>query len=128
MLHAPDSQDKTIIATYKPQLVTRLNGLIFGCARTCLNGLYTTANILELRDVTPSPMVETPTLMIWGEEDAALGIELTEGYEPYVRDFTLERLPGVSHWVQQEAPAVVNAHLLDWLSRKGLAFPATSSM
>jgi len=59
--------------------------------------------------------------MIWGEEDTALGLELTEGYGPYVADFTLERLPGVSHWVQQEAPAAVNARLLAWLERKSLS-------
>jgi len=51
-----------------------------------------------------TPRIETPTLMIWGEQDTALGLELTEGYDRYVRDFTLKRLPGVSHWVQQEAP------------------------
>jgi pimeloyl-ACP methyl ester carboxylesterase len=27
----------------------------------------------------------------------------------------VERLPGVSHWVQQEAPDAVNALLLDFL-------------
>ena len=68
--------------------------------------------------------IETPTLMIWGEEDAALGIELTEGYGPYVADFTLNRLPGVSHWVQQEAPEAVNARLEAWLAAKGLVNPA----
>ena len=67
------------------------------------------------------PPIETPTLMVWGEEDAALGIELTEGYAPYVKDFTLHRLPGVSHWVQQEAPEAVNARLEAWLGEKGLA-------
>ena len=61
--------------------------------------------------------------MIWGEADVALGLELTEGYEPLVRDFTLERLPGVSHWVQQEAPDAVNARLAAWLASKGLASP-----
>jgi epoxide hydrolase 4 len=60
--------------------------------------------------------IATPTLMIWGEEDDALGIELTEGYDGLVKDFTLHRLPGVSHWVQQEAPEAVNAILLDWLA------------
>ena len=59
-------------------------------------------------------------MMIWGEEDAALGLELTEGYGPYVEDFTLERLPGVSHWVQQEAPEEVNRRLAAWLDLKGL--------
>lgn len=66
------------------------------------------------------PPIEVPTLMIWGEEDAALDIGLTEGYGPYVRDFTLHRLPDVSHWVQQEAPEAVNARLAAWLSEKGL--------
>jgi len=68
-----------------------------------------------------APTIDIPTLMVWGEEDAALGIELTEGYEPYVPDFTLQRLPGVSHWVQQEAPEAVNARLEAWLRAKGLA-------
>jgi len=68
-----------------------------------------------------APVIDIPTLMIWGEEDTALGIELTEGYGPYVRDFTLQRLPGVSHWVQQEAPEAVNARLESWLKEKGLA-------
>lgn len=68
-----------------------------------------------------APVIDIPALMIWGEEDTALGIELTEGYGPYVRDFTLQRLPGVSHWVQQEAPEAVNARLESWLKEKGLA-------
>jgi len=68
-----------------------------------------------------APVIDIPTLMIWGEEDTALGIELTEGYEPYVKDFTLNRLPGVSHWVQQEAPEAVNERLEAWLKAKGLA-------
>jgi pimeloyl-ACP methyl ester carboxylesterase len=64
------------------------------------------------------PVIEVPTLMIWGEADTALGIENTQGYEPFVRDFTLHRLPGVSHWVQQEAPEAVNAILSQWVSER----------
>ena len=59
--------------------------------------------------------VDVPTLMIWGEEDSALNIYCTEGTEQFVPDFTLRRLPGVSHWVQQEAPEKVNAILDQWL-------------
>ncbi|WP_439814237.1 alpha/beta fold hydrolase [Zavarzinia sp. CC-PAN008] len=72
------------------------------------------------KDQGPWPLIEVPTLMVWGEQDAALSLELTEGYEPYVRDFTLRRLPGVSHWVQQEAPEAVNLRLREWLERKDL--------
>jgi pimeloyl-ACP methyl ester carboxylesterase len=61
-------------------------------------------------------MIETPTLMIWGEQDAFLDVALTEGYEPYVADFTLSRLPGVSHWVQQEAAEEVNRLMAAWLA------------
>ena len=64
----------------------------------------------------PWPVIETPTLIVWGEEDAALGVELLDGTDAYVRDLTINRLPGVSHWVQQEAPDQVNAILKDWLS------------
>jgi pimeloyl-ACP methyl ester carboxylesterase len=36
-----------------------------------------------------------------------------------VPQLELHRLPGVSHWVQQEAPEKVNAILADWLDRNG---------
>jgi pimeloyl-ACP methyl ester carboxylesterase len=60
--------------------------------------------------------IKTPTLMIWGEADTALGVELTDNYEGLVTDLTLKRLPQVSHWVQQEAPDKVNAILESWLN------------
>lgn len=60
--------------------------------------------------------VEIPTLMVWGEEDVALNIHCTEGTEEWVPNITVKRLPGVSHWVQQDAPDQVNAILKDWLS------------
>jgi pimeloyl-ACP methyl ester carboxylesterase len=60
-------------------------------------------------------ILETPTLMIWGEEDTALGKELTFGTEELVHDLTLRYLPGVSHWVQQEAPGTVNAMIEAWI-------------
>ncbi len=62
--------------------------------------------------------VTIPTLMIWGEEDTALNIHCTEGTEEWVPNLTLRRLPGVSHWVQQEAPEQVNALIEGWLRQK----------
>jgi pimeloyl-ACP methyl ester carboxylesterase len=61
--------------------------------------------------------VEVPTLIVWGEEDSALGLETLEGTDRYVADLTIRRLPAVSHWVQQEAPEKVNAILAEWLPR-----------
>ncbi len=60
--------------------------------------------------------LSVPTLMIWGEEDSALGIDCTVGTEQWVENLTLHTLPGVSHWVQQEAPEAVNAIMTDWLN------------
>jgi pimeloyl-ACP methyl ester carboxylesterase len=96
----------------------RSNALAPGALTAMIN--YYRANFGLLGRAAPAPVIETPTLLIWGEEDTALGLELTEGYAPYVADFTLRRLPGVSHWVQQEAPGRVNAALSAWMQAKGL--------
>jgi pimeloyl-ACP methyl ester carboxylesterase len=68
-----------------------------------------------------APRIETPTLLVWGEQDPFLGLPLTQGYGPYAADMTLVRLPGVSHWVQQEAAERVNNVLAAWLGERGLA-------
>ena len=76
-------------------------------------GLFRSSEIMnEARQVVP---LKTPTLMIWGEEDIALGKELTYGTGELVEDFTLRYLPDVSHWVQQEAPETVNAMIRAWI-------------
>lgn len=59
--------------------------------------------------------VEVPTLIVWGEGDTALGLETLDGTDRFVADLTIRRLPGVSHWVQQEVPEAVNAILGEWL-------------
>lgn len=60
--------------------------------------------------------ITTPTLLVWGEEDTALGKELAEGTRAMVEDLTLEYIPRCSHWVQQEQPEKVNAILEKWLT------------
>ena len=105
---------------FPPQVtdVYRRNALIPGAMTAMIN--YYRANGDLLRRYTgAAPVIEVPTLMVWGEDDDAIGIEATQGYEPHVRDLTLERLPGVSHWVQQEAPEKVNAILSGWLTARG---------
>ena len=72
-------------------------------------------NLQRLPD--PVPIIDTPTTMIWGEDDFALGKNLTVGTERYVRDLDLHYLPGVGHFVQQEAPDRVNQLLSAHLER-----------
>jgi pimeloyl-ACP methyl ester carboxylesterase len=60
-------------------------------------------------------LLEVPTLMIWGENDTALGKELTYGTEQYVRNFQIRYIPNCSHWVQQERPDLVNEYIREFL-------------
>ncbi len=61
------------------------------------------------------PVIETPTLMVWGEDDVALTKETTYGTDRFVSDLTIRYLPRVSHWVQQEQPEIVNSMMSAFL-------------
>jgi pimeloyl-ACP methyl ester carboxylesterase len=69
------------------------------------------------------PVLEIPTLMIWGENDSALGKELTYGTERFVKDFRIKYIPNCSHWVQQEQPDLVNRYMREFLDQ----YPPTAS-
>ncbi|NJN52293.1 MAG: alpha/beta hydrolase [Gammaproteobacteria bacterium] len=61
------------------------------------------------------PTIDTPTLMVWGEDDVALTKATTLGTDEVVSNLTLRYLPRVSHWVQQEQPEIVNAMIRAFL-------------
>jgi pimeloyl-ACP methyl ester carboxylesterase len=73
------------------------------------------------------PIIETPTLMLWGEQDLALTKQSTFGTDEWVADLTLRYLPGASHWVQQDAPLAFNAALKAWLRDEPLPTEAADS-
>ncbi len=111
-------QDMAIDKTRFPDEVTdvyRNAAMRRGALRSMLN--YYRAALRGARKAAGEelPMISTPTLMLWGLDDSALGKETTDGTDDYVDNLTLRFLPGVSHWVQQEAPEIVNAMLLAWL-------------
>ncbi|SEL28583.1 Pimeloyl-ACP methyl ester carboxylesterase [Sphingomonas palmae] len=88
-----------------------------GAATAMINWYRAAARHRDAMKLRNGGRVEVPTLIVWGEEDSALGLETLNGTERFVPDLTIRRLPGVSHWVQQEAPEAVNAILADWLPR-----------
>jgi len=60
--------------------------------------------------------IKAPTLLIWGVDDFALGIELTHGMDHLFENKPrIEYVPDTSHWVMEERPEVVNRLLLDFL-------------
>lgn len=62
--------------------------------------------------------IYTPTLMLWGEQDPALGKELTYDMEKWVPNLRLHYFPHAGHWVQSEAAAAVNDYLLTFLEEQ----------
>ncbi len=60
-------------------------------------------------------ILEIPTLIIWGEQDTALGKELTYGTEAYVKNLQIKYLSNSGHWVQQEQPETVTQLIREFL-------------
>jgi epoxide hydrolase 4 len=60
--------------------------------------------------------VRAPTLLIWGEKDRYLGVDLTQGLEEWIPDLRVERIPEASHWVQNDVPEAVNRLLTQFLA------------
>ncbi|MEB3281872.1 MAG: alpha/beta hydrolase [Lyngbya sp.] len=73
-------------------------------------------NFFNPQDRPEWGLLTVPTLMIWGENDAALGKELTYGTEEYVQHLKVRYIPNCSHWVQQEKPDLVNQYMREFLS------------
>ncbi len=63
--------------------------------------------------------IEVPTRLVWGMGDPALGTQFADPakYRSWVRDFDLVRVPEAGHWVQQEAPEVVNRAIREHVER-----------
>ena len=98
----------------------RRNILKPGAATAMIN--YYRANGRSLSNPElPASKLETSTLLIWGDDDFALDSALMQGNEAYVADFTLARLPGISHWVLHDAPTAAMDAMASWAKAKGLA-------
>jgi pimeloyl-ACP methyl ester carboxylesterase len=62
------------------------------------------------------PAVQAPTMGVWSSKDFALTEVQMKGSEQYVAGpWRYERIEGVAHWMQLEAPEEVNRRLLDFL-------------
>ena len=69
-----------------------------------------------VRSPGPTRKIAAPTLLIWGEDDFALGIELTKGMDGlFEAPPRIEYVPDTGHWVMEERPEVVNRLLLEFL-------------
>ncbi|XP_074077789.1 epoxide hydrolase 4 [Macrotis lagotis] len=63
--------------------------------------------------------VTTPTLLLWGERDAFMDVEMAEVTRIYVKShFRLTILSEASHWLQQDQPDIVNKLIWTFLKEE----------
>ena len=86
-----------------------------GALTAALN--YYRANVRFLWEESSwlTAVVTTPTLVIWGEHDRYLSVNLLRGLDRWVSDLRVERIKDASHWVQIDAHERVNELILDFL-------------
>jgi pimeloyl-ACP methyl ester carboxylesterase len=66
----------------------------------------------------PIGRTKVPTLFIWGDADDTVGRISAEGTSEFIAaDYRFAVLPGVGHYAADQAPAQVNALLLEHLAR-----------
>lgn len=88
-----------------------------GALTAALN--YYRANLpLGVGETASAAVIDVETLVIWGERDPALGVELLDGLDQFAPHVRVERLSDVGHWVQNEAPEEVNRLLLQFLQQR----------
>jgi epoxide hydrolase 4 len=51
--------------------------------------------------------VNIPTQVIWGMDDIALPPALIDGLDDYIPQLQVHRVPGATHWIVHEQPALV---------------------
>jgi pimeloyl-ACP methyl ester carboxylesterase len=62
-----------------------------------------------------TPPIPVPTLVIWGEKDAALTKQNLNGLEQFVPQLTIQRIPEATHWVVHERRSEVNTYIRNFV-------------
>jgi pimeloyl-ACP methyl ester carboxylesterase len=66
--------------------------------------------------------VHIPVLFLGADNDVVVSPKQIAAMREYVADLEVHVFDDCGHWLQQEAPAEVNALMVDWLARR---FPAS---
>ena len=69
--------------------------------------------------MTDVPSIEVPTLYLWGDADATVGRPAAEATAKHVSGpYRFEVLPGVGHFVTDQAGEASAALLADWIGAR----------
>jgi pimeloyl-ACP methyl ester carboxylesterase len=78
---------------------------------------YRAAGSLDAVTVGP---IAVPTVYLWGDADAAVGHSAARWTAEYVAgDYRFVVLPGVGHFITDQVPEIVTAHVLEQLAGTG---------
>ncbi len=78
-------------------------------------------NIDRNRELVPGvgeTPLDLPCLMLCAEWDVALRPDMADPMAAVCSDLERHDIPRAGHWVQQEQPTELNAHLVSWLQRR----------
>jgi pimeloyl-ACP methyl ester carboxylesterase len=104
--------------TRHPDIEDVVVGLQDRAALTASLGLYRAVLPPEtlLAPAAPLPPIQAPTMGVWSTDDVAITEPVVSGTAAYVvGPWRYERLEGVGHWMQLEAPDSVTGLLLDFI-------------
>ena len=83
--------------------------------RHTFNPALQSPELAELQTRMAADPIEVPTLVLHGARDGCIGVETLEGMEAlFPRGLEKVVLPELGHFLHQEAPGVVNAHLVEF--------------
>ena len=75
---------------------------------------YRAIDVRLIKELGP---IVVPTLYVWSTQDIGLGREAAEATAEFVEGpYRFEVLEGVTHWIPEEAPDVLNRLLLEHLA------------
>ena len=79
---------------------------------------YYRATFRQLSGLNISKQLEMPVLMLWGEQDMALGKELTYNTKAYCWNLEVIYDPDSGHFIQHDNPEFVNQKLLEFFGKE----------
>jgi epoxide hydrolase 4 len=79
---------------------------------------YYRATFRQLGGLHITGKLKMPVLMIWGEQDKALGKELTYNTKAYCENLEIIYDPASGHFIQHDNPDLVNQKLMEFFGKK----------
>jgi len=86
--------------------------------KSMINWYRAMASSALTNDLSKKRRIVTPTLMLWGENDIALGKELAEPSIRLCDDGELIFYPHATHWLQHDEPESVNFEIVRFLRQE----------